>query len=165
MRPSETQTRVFDTRIDRRRAGLGLTPGEWAAAADMPRGQLLRYRSGQAEPRARALARLVRAARDVTGKPVRASDFYDLGEDEPLGQRTEGRVHRGRRQYQTRFGGTLDRYGFPLLLAARQARLSRRTITLFCAGKRDPRASTIATLVRAFRRMGADIAASDLFEL
>lgn len=156
----------YDTRLERCRLRIGLTPGEWAAAADIWPGQLLRYRSSQAEPRRSTLLRLVRAARDVTGTMVRASDLYDLGDDEPLGE-PAGSLSKPRRRkpFPTNLDVVLRRYGFTAAALARNSRLHSRIIRRFQAGTEDPLVSTMAILVRTLRRMGADVRAHDVFDL
>jgi hypothetical protein len=163
---SDTSARTYDTRIDRLRARLGIAPSAWADATRKPRGQLLRYRSNQAEPRCSVLADLVRGTRKLTQEPLRASDFYDLGEAEPLGsvQPTQ-RGWRRSRKFDTRFDRLLRTHSIIPSILATETGLSRRLIGLLQAGKLDPKVSTLAKLVRALRRMGADVCANDVVDI
>lgn len=76
--------RDYDTLLDRFRRKEGIPLLLWAEEAGMNRTQLGKYRSGKLEPSAVTLSDLVRAAKRIIGCPVKASDLYDLGEDEPL---------------------------------------------------------------------------------
>jgi len=157
---------AYNTRFDRFRSRERLDLSRWQKEAAIGRGQLLRYRTGAAEPRSDVLARLVRAAARLLNRPVRASELYDLGEDEPLGTpaRTEGESAL-RKAYPTRFDQLLRRHGVADAQLVTVSRMSRQNIRKLRAGLETPRVRTIAGLVRALRRMRLDVRASDLFDV
>ena len=163
-RPGEAKT--FQTRIDRTRARLRVSPSLWAREAGISRGQLLRYRSGEDVPRSNTLAILVRSLTTASGKPVNAADLYDLGEDEPLGTQTAAkRRSRVGKSFNSRLDQTLQRLGALPTPVADEAKVSRQVVGRLRAGRDFPRVTTIAKLVRALRRMGHDVSASDLFDV
>src|SRR5687768_12435596 len=102
--------RNYDTRMDRCRVVYGISLLQWSIEARIDRKVITRYRAGLDEPTERNLAKLVRAARAITGKPIRASELFELGEDEPLGPRWERQYSSpGRKTYDTRFDRCLLR--------------------------------------------------------
>src|SRR5690242_9613794 len=86
MRPPWFDRRDYATRMDRFRAAEQIPILTWAQEAGMRRSQINRYRAGR-EPRTDVVARLVRAATRIVGRPVRASDLFDVGEDTPIAAR------------------------------------------------------------------------------
>lgn len=71
---------VFDTRFDRFLHDNWVSPNRLAAAAKVTRPALHIYRAELRECRRYTMARLVLALRRLTGKDVRASDLFYLGE-------------------------------------------------------------------------------------
>ena len=71
---------VFDTRFDRFLHDNWVSPNRLAVAAGVTRPALHIYRAELRECRRYTIARLVLALRDITGKDVRASDLFYLGE-------------------------------------------------------------------------------------
>lgn len=160
------QPKSYDTRIDQFRRRYGIPLQLWAAEADISRSLIARYRAATADPYVETLAKLVRAARRITGRQVRAAELFDLGEDEPVNREpcprrkaTRGGV---REFYNTRFDGCLIREGILPAHLARESGISRPTILKKRTGAESFRVSVLAKLVRALRRMGREVQASDL---
>ena len=159
------EPRDYDTRIDQFRTREGIGRAEWAIAADISRSQLTKYRAGIAEPRAGHLARLVSAAARILGRAVRASELYDLGEDEPLGHKTHDKpraqngVH-----YDSRLDSLMTRLGVGPAALAQAAQTSRMQIHSTRRGV-PPLVSTIRRIVIAFRHMGYDVKASEIVDV
>jgi hypothetical protein len=160
--------RDYDTRLDRYRRATGLPLDRWAKEARMNRTQLAKYRAAVQEPTATAVANLVRAARKLSGGPVRASDLFDLGESEPVSTSpdllTPPRMI-VRKLYDTRFEHCLVRESVPPTVLARAAAVTRHTLLNLRRGAQSPSVSMIERLVRAMRRMGRNVSAADLFDV
>lgn len=159
--------RRYDTRLNHFRLAKGISPTAWANAAGMWRGQLTRYCSGSATPRCSRLVLLLRSARELTQTSVCASELYDLGEDEPLGGTLSSADRRWRRStpWNTRFDRVLKRHGIGPSRLAAEAGVSQRAVRELQAGLTDPRVSTLASMVRALRRMGVNVRAHDLIDI
>lgn len=158
--------KTYHTRIDEARARLGLGPSEWAAEALMSRPQLLRYRQGRAEPHVENLAKLVRAARRMSGARVKASDFYDLREDEPVNPKRARYVElTNQGEVKTRLEALLRREGVRPTHLARQAAMSRQVCRRLREDKADMMVSTLGRIVKALRRMGLDVKAADVADV
>jgi hypothetical protein len=156
----------YDTRIDQCRIKHEIPLGLWAAESGIDRKVLGRYRAGLDEPTERNLAKLVRAARKITGQPIAAGEFFDLGDDEPLGPRHESSYKSpGRKQYDTRFDRWLLRENVLPVDLARASGLSRQTIFKKRAGTETFGVGILAKLVRGMRRLGRDVRASDLVDV
>jgi transcriptional regulator with XRE-family HTH domain len=163
------EARAYGTRIDRFRRKEGIRLRLWAQEAGINRTQFGKYRAGKQEPSAIALANIVRAARRITGKPVRAAELYDVGDDEPLNTlapepffEKRGTV---RHVYNTRLDQCLIREGIKPARLARASGISRLALHRKRSGREIPRVSAIAKLVKAMRRLGRDVTASDLFDV
>lgn len=157
--------RDYETRIDQFRSRAAIGRVEWAVAADVGRAQLNKYRAGIAEPRAPALAQLVGAASRILGRRVAASELFDLGEDEPLGDRAERKAHiRGGFKYDSRLDRLLRRIGIESAELARKAGVWRIQIVSVRGGV-APRVRTIRRIVVALRRMGYDVKARDVADV
>jgi predicted transcriptional regulator len=163
------QTKSYDTRIDRFRRRYNISPSLWAAEAGISRSLIARYRAATEEPYVETVAKLVLAARRITGQCVRAADLFDLGEDEPVNPEPtlRRRPARGgvREFYNTRFDSCLIREGVLPAHLARESGISRPTVLKKRTGEESFRVSVLATLVRALRRMGRNVRASDLANL
>jgi hypothetical protein len=165
---SKSRSRSYDTRLDRCRRRYGIPLPLWAAESGVCSKVIGRYRSGEDDPMVQAVARLVRAARRITGQHISANDMFDLGEDEPLTPRRERlRSHAspGRREYDTRVDHCLRREDVLPIHLAREAGLSRQAVYKKRTGQESFRAKILARTVRAMRRMGRDIRASDLADV
>lgn len=126
----------------------------------------MRYRAGLSEPQVNTLARLVLAARRIAGKRVKASDFYDLGESEPLNRRPVRYFERRKiEDVNTRLEATLLREHVRPTDLANKAGLSRQALRRLRRGQAIMTVSTLAQIVRAFRRMGRDVKASDIADV
>lgn len=71
--------RVYPTRFDTFRAREGINVRQWELESSATPDEMLAWRKG-GDIETGKLAKVVRAARRITGKPVRASDLFDLGE-------------------------------------------------------------------------------------
>lgn len=167
---SQFQSKSYDTRIDELRRRYRIPLSLWAAEAGIRRALLCRYRADVDVPMIYTLAKLVRAARAITGKPIQAKELYDLGEDEPVNiadpyPRRE--VPRGnvRRSYDTRLDRCLIAEGVLPSHLARESGITRPTILKKRTGAESQKVSVLAALVRAMRRMGRDVRASDLADV
>lgn len=72
---------VYDTRFDLRLYQLGIAPADLAETSGISRSHLARLRSDQMDPTASMIRAIVRAAKSSTRRKIRASDFWDLGDD------------------------------------------------------------------------------------
>ncbi len=161
-----SHARSYDTRIDRFRRRHEIPLQLWASEAKVSRSLLARYRAATEDPYVETLVKLVRAARKITGQQVRAAELFDLGEDEPVNTEPclRKRAPRGgvREFYDTRFDTCLIREGVLPAHLARESGISRPTILKKRTGAESFRVSVLARLVRALRRMGREVRASDL---
>jgi len=131
---------AYKTRLDRFRSRERLDLSRWQREAAIGRGQLLRYRTGAAEPRSDVLARLVRSATRLLNRPVHASELYDLGEDEPIGTLSlTGGESPLRKAYRTRFDRLLRQHGVVDTQLVVVSRMSRQNIRKLRAGSRHHR--------------------------
>lgn len=159
--------RTYDTRFDCFRRQEKLDPSTWGAAAGMSRSQVNHYRSGHQMPKVTTLARLVAAAARLLGRPVRASELYDVGEDEPLGSRRflESEGGRPRQTFDTPLDELIRRNNFRTADVADESGISRQLLLRYRAGRATMRVSSLARIVRAFRRNGFDVRASDVADV
>ncbi|HEX6161123.1 MAG TPA: hypothetical protein VF111_13205 [Thermoanaerobaculia bacterium] len=157
----------YDTRFDRFRVREKLDPEEWAHASGMSRTQLNKYRSDQQSPRITTLARIVRAASALLRRPVRVSELMDVGEEEPLGDGTAFRdkLRKGGRAFGTRLDELIRKHGIRPLRLAQEAGLNRQLLLRHRINPSMMRASTLAKIVRAFRRNGIDVRAADVADV
>jgi hypothetical protein len=160
------EIRTYATRIDRCRRKYDIQLAQWAVEAGIDRKVITRYRAGLDEPTERNLAKLVRAARRITGQRISAGEFFDLGEDEPLRTRHESQyASPGRRIFGTRFDRCLVREGVLPIDLARASRLSRQSVFKKRKGTEAFSRPILAKLVRGMRRLGRDVRASDLVDV
>ena len=68
------------TRLEAFLKGSGIKPAHLARESGYSRQHLLRLRLGRMEPTRRCIAALVVAVRRLTGRRVRSSDLFDLGD-------------------------------------------------------------------------------------
>jgi hypothetical protein len=73
--------RIFNTRLDRWLTAHKVKPARLALASGYSRQHLLRIRKSEMEPTRECIAAIVRAARGLSGQPVKASELFDLGDD------------------------------------------------------------------------------------
>lgn len=166
------RVRVFPTRFDRFRAEAGIDLRRWYEALQMARPSFTRIRAGS-DVSLETLARLVRAATALTGRAVKASELYDLGEDAPLGSPAPARPQRGgsdplnnRAFYDTPLDRLLVCEGLRPSRVAAEARISRHGFQRIRAGLEVPRVSTLRALVAALRALtGNPVHAKDLYDL
>jgi DNA-binding phage protein len=163
-----SRSRNYETRIDRFRARERIDLARWADLAGISRTQLGKYRSGRSQPRSTTIAVLVRAASSILGRPVRAVELYDLGEDEALGPVPEAPRFTRRRDYgkrfPTRFDSLLWRLGVSPNGLARKAGLARQQLWLIRA-QSSPGVETIRRIVVTLRRMGFPVRADDVVDV
>ncbi|MDP9192358.1 MAG: hypothetical protein M3P06_11725 [Acidobacteriota bacterium] len=156
----------YETRMDQRRAKYGIALLQWSVEAGIDRKVISRYRAGLDEPKERNLAKLVRAARKITGKQIRASEFFDLGEDEPLGTRRERQyASPGRKAFKTRFDQCLLREDVSPVDLARECGLSRQQVFKTRSGAASFSRPGLEKIVRGMRRLGRDVRASDIVDV
>jgi transcriptional regulator with XRE-family HTH domain len=153
-------------RIESFRRAKHIPRHKWAAIAGIHPKQLEDYLNGRHLPRSGVLAKLVRAARQITGVLVNASELYDLGEDERVCRvQSVRRPPNPRRFYDTPFDRFLRREGILPSQLARESGLPRQVILRKRTGAELPSIPVIEGLVRALRRMGYDVRATDLFDV
>jgi DNA-binding phage protein len=169
MRGRGSEATSYGTRLDRFRVRERIDLEQWAEKAGMRRTQLGKYRSGRGEPRADALARLVRAAAVLLYRPVKASELYDLGEDEAIAAEIHRFPQTGqekiRRVYDSKIDAYLRRIDAAPASVARAAGMSRQSLLNLRSEAALPMCSTIRALVIALRRRGYAVTASDLFDV
>jgi hypothetical protein len=158
--------RAYNTQFDATRRRYGLDPKQWPHASHVSRGAISRYRVGVEEPLVETLARLVRAARQLSGRPVKASEFFDLGEAEPINLigPKPARWHFGK-TYDTRFDKNLIRERVLPAQLARESGVLRATILRKPSGADSITVGMLAKFVRAMRRIGRATMASDSADL
>jgi len=169
MRPPWFERRDYDTRIDRFRAKEGISILKWATEAGMKRSQFNKYRTG-AEARTDLVARLVRAATRILGRPVRASELFDLGEEIPVAERAASapsflRNDLMRKDYPSRIDALLRLLGIPPNAFARQIGMSRRQLTRLRRDESFPFVGTVRHMVEVLRCSGYDVTASDIADV
>ena len=164
-----TETKPYETRLDRFRVHEGIDIQEWADEAGMRRTQLNKYRSAYDEPGAAVVAVLVRSASRLLRRPVRVSELFDVGEEEPLGKRARGRPLRRsdpcRKIYDSRFDKLLRRLRLPPVAFARASGLPPETLLRIRAGRATPMISTVRQVVVTLRQMGYDVRAFEIIDL
>jgi hypothetical protein len=110
-------------------------------------------------------AALVRSAAKIIGQPVKASELFDLGEDEPIAPSIRTHRHprngRLRKRYDTRLDKLLRRLDVSLHALSRECGVSRQGLRRV-RGRFGISVSTIAAIVKALRRMGYPVNASDV---
>jgi DNA-binding Xre family transcriptional regulator len=137
----------------------------WPEEAGISRSRFNKIRlSG--EMNVETLARLVCAASTLLGRPVRASEIADLGEDEPVAELRRQYRNRKRKTYDTRADRLLNALGISSALLATTARLTRPTVHKLRRGKGTLRVSNLAAIVRALRQLtGVPVRAADLCDV
>lgn len=156
------------TRLEQFRVREKLNARQWAVESGIYGAQFHRYLSGTAEPMLPRLSRIVEAARTLTGRSVAASELFDLGEDEAVNTLSPAPFLKPtpttRSLYDTRLDQLLVRLGIRPAMLARTSRLPRQTIGRLRAARMTPTVGMVATLVRALRKLGRDVRATDLFD-
>ena len=72
------------TRLEMFLKSRGIKPAHLARESGYSRQHVLRLRSGTMEPTRPCIAAIAAACRRLSGEGVRASDLFDLEEEEPL---------------------------------------------------------------------------------
>jgi predicted transcriptional regulator len=160
--------RAYDTRIDRFRRANAIDHLQWALESGMTRSHFLRVRLGK-DIHLKSVVRVVKAASRILRRQVRASELYDLGDDEPLNTQVESalqqRPHAKTRElFRTPLDDYLLRTGILPAELARRAGLSRQALVRMRARRGTVRVSTVRKLIRALRAMGRDVKSSDFFD-
>lgn len=158
---------VFRTRFDRFRIKEELHPNAWAAACNLDRTKLLHYRSRERNMRVTTLARIVRGTSALLGRPVRASELADVGEDELLSTTDNfpTRADPRRRQFDTRLDRTMRDHNIVHDSLAAEAEMSRQLLLRYRTGRTAMRVASLARIVRALRRNGIDVRAADIADV
>ena len=169
MRPQWFDRRDYDTRMDRFRASERISIHEWAKCAAMKRSQLNKYRAGT-EPRTDTIARLVRSAAEILGRPVRASELFDLGEEVAVGshdpnRETPPRNEAMRKQYPSRLDALIRALDIPPQAFAQRVGLSRRQLARLRSDKASASIATVRRIVVTLREQGHDVLASDIADV
>jgi predicted transcriptional regulator len=162
--------KTYRTRIDQFRVREGIDVARWFTEAGITRSFFHRIRSGH-DFSIDTLLRLVRSARRITGKDVRASDLADIGED-ALPAAT-GAVRTRRPPRPPRYDTALERWiasrGLTPAEIAREARISSPTLLKMRQGRITKNGavvigtSTLAAVVRALRSLtGEAVRAADI---
>lgn len=124
------------------------------------------------------LARLVRAASKVMGRPVRASELYDLGDDAPYTTKRSGSSKKNRppgkskpsvyvnplrRFFDTPLDHLITAHRLKPAAVARKAGITRQAFCALRAARTLPRVTTLAKIVVVLRELtGKPITARDL---
>lgn len=141
---------------------------EWARRCGLARSAFNKQRAENADPRSTAVSRMVRAATSILGRPVKASELYGLGEEEPLGSvrlMSNGRASISARSTDSRLGRTLARIGISALDLQSISGVTKATISRIANNKVAAHCSTVRRIVVALRRAGHDVSASDVADL
>lgn len=160
--------KTYDTRMDRFRARENISIRQWAEAAGVARTQFNKYRSGKMTPGVLIFAALVRSASRIVARPVRASELYDLGEDEPVAPapRECGRLQHSfvAKHYNTRLDRLIRRLGVRPAALAREGGISRQALRRLRMRSGVSVVSTVRVIVSALRRMGHPVKASNIVD-
>jgi DNA-binding XRE family transcriptional regulator len=156
----------YPTRVDRFRVRHAIDHRQWAAEAGIRRTSLNRIRKG-ADITLEALVRIVRAASRILGRPVRASELYDLGESAAVSDAEPVRhtSKKTRKEYDSPMDRLLLARGIPPARLARRTGLTRQTLRRIRKNLQSPSVSTAAAIIRALRELGVDVNASDLWDV
>jgi predicted transcriptional regulator len=159
------------TRIERFRIRNRIARTDWAAKAGMSR-QTLRHVLGGNDPFVATIRALVRAASELLGRQVGASELFDVGEETPVPEVAVPRenvpdAHRKTlKRYATRLDRILRGEGIVPSAFARHAGIVRQTLLRFRTGQEEPCLSTLASMVAALRRMtGKPYRAGHLYDV
>jgi hypothetical protein len=156
----------YETLIDRCRVKYGIPLWQWSGESGIDRKVINRYRAGLDEPTERNLAKLVGSARRITEKQIMASEFFDLGEDEPLGPRRERQYPSpGRKSYNTRFDRYLLREDVLTVDLAKACGLTRQQVSKKRSGAASFSRAGLEKIVRGLRRLGRDARARDIVDV
>lgn len=146
------------TRLERFRKQNRIRATTWAAKAGNSRPAFKHVRYGS-DPHMATVVAIVRAACDILGRPVRASEIFDVGEDISVPSRPEKRriASDGQQKTLRRYGTPLDR----ILRAerivpnefARNVGVVRQSLQRFRSGSDEPCLSTLAKIVTTLRQM------------
>jgi predicted transcriptional regulator len=162
--------KAHPTRIDEFPVCEGIDVTRWYTQAGLTRSFFNRIRAGD-DFSIDTLLRLVRAARDLTGKDVRASELADLGNDAPMPSVAKRRRRRPARsvKYDTALERLLVNYQLTAAEVMREARLSKPTLLKMRQGRitRNGRVvistATLMAVVRALRKLtGEPVCAADV---
>jgi DNA-binding Xre family transcriptional regulator len=167
-----TAFKAYPTRIDRFRVKEGIDVTRWYTEAGLTRSFFSRIRAGH-DFSVDTLLRLLKAAREITGKRVRATDIADLGEDMPPPGNVSSRLRRRPQRQRTAYETELDRIMAAHRLSnsdvMREARLSKPTLLKMRQGRIKKNGKvvittgTLAAVVRALRALtGEPIGAADI---
>ena len=135
----------------------------------MKRAQLNKYRAGT-EPRTEVVARLVRAASRLLGRPVRAAELFDFGEDTRVEERPDGasslpRNDVVRKQYASRLDALIRLLDIPPNAFAQGMGMSRRQLVRLRRNESLASVGTVRQMVVVLRRSGYDVSASDIADV
>lgn len=136
----------------------------------MKRAQLNKYRAGT-EPRVDVVARLVRAATGILGRPVRVSELFDVGDDVPIADRASNPVvpiprnERVRKHYPSRLDALIRLLDIPPNAFAGQIGMSRRQLARLRSNEAVASIGTIRRIVVTLREHGHDVSASDVADV
>ena len=145
-------------RIERFRIRNRIAPADWAATAGLSR-QTLRHVLGGNDPLVATARALVRAASQILGRQVGASELFDVGEatpapEVPVPHKIVSDAHRKTlKRYPTRLDRVLRGERIVPSEFARHAGIVRQTLLRFRTGQEEPCLSTLASMVAALRRM------------
>lgn len=162
MKPGVFELRDYPTRADEFRRREKLKLEQWAEASEMARTALQKCRAGR-DYRVSTLAKLIRGARKLTGRPVMASEIADVGEDEPLPEKRQyarkkyrvATTSKLRKRYNTPLDRMLVTEGIRPVDFAREARMSRQNLRQLRNATEEPKISSVAKVVRTARRLTA----------
>jgi len=163
MKPGVFGLLDYATRTDEFRRQENLKVEEWAEASEMSRTALQRCRAGR-DYRVSTLAKLVRGARKLTGRPVTASEVADVGDDEPLPEKRKytgeryrvATTSKVRKRYDTPLDRMLINEGIRPVDFAREAGMSRQNLRQLRSATEEPKTSSVAKVVRTARRLTAN---------
>ena len=171
MAASRKAFKAYPTRIDRFRVTEGIDVTRWYTDAGLTRSFFNRVRAGH-DFSVDTLLRLLTAAREITGKRIRATDIADLGEDMPPPDKVPPRPRRLQRQrtaYETGLDSIMAAHDLSNIDVMQEARLSKPTVLKMRQGRIRKNGKvvittgTLAAVVRALRTLtGESIRAADV---
>ena len=164
-------TATQGTRLERFRVHHRIRPLVWSSAAGITRQSFDRVRQGN-DTHLSTIRAIVRAASQLVGRPVRASELFEIGDDTPSSEAliTRQVVRDAHRKMLKRYSTRLDRIlrGENIMPNdfARRVGIDRHSLRRYRADEGEPSLLTLAGIVRVLRLMtGKPYVASHLYDV